>query len=130
MKTTVMATVAVCLSAIATTAIAEPVSTAGAGVMTCAKFNEISKTPELNEYIFAWAQGYMSGINDALQDTIAKYRDLRSFAPDQQQLILRDFCYKHPKSKFLDAVNDLMSGMTIVPSTLPNAPLHPLPRQQ
>jgi hypothetical protein len=93
MKTTVMATVAVCLSAIATTAIAEPVSTAGAGVM--------------------------------LQDTIAKYRDLRSFAPDQQQLILRDFCHKHPKSKFLDAVNDLMSGMTIVPSTLPNAPLYP-----
>ena len=32
---------------LATTAVAEPVSTAGAGVMTCAKFNEFSKTPEL-----------------------------------------------------------------------------------
>jgi hypothetical protein len=71
----------------------------------------------------------MSGINDALQDTIAKYCDLHSFATDQQ-LILRDFCYKHPKAKFLDAVNDLLSGMTIVPSILPNAPLYPLqPRQ-
>ena len=71
----------------------------------------------------------MSGINDALQDTIAKYRDLRSFAPDQQQLVLRDFCYKHPEFKFLDAVNYLMSGMTIMPSTLPNAPLNPLQRR-
>ena len=28
---------------LATTAVAEPIFTAGAGVMTCAKFNEVSK---------------------------------------------------------------------------------------
>ena len=111
---------------LATSAAAEPVSAMGAGVMTCAKFNMVSKTPELEETIFAWAQGYMSGINDALQDTIAKYRDLNTYATDQQQLIIRDYCYKHPTAKYLDAVNELMRSLTIRASTLPNAPLHPL----
>jgi hypothetical protein len=111
---------------LATTAAAEPISAMGAGMMTCAKYNEFFKTPGLEETIFAGAQGYMSGINDALQDTIAKYRDLNTFAADQQELIIRNFCYKHPTAKYLDAVNELMSNMTIRPSTLPNAPLHPL----
>jgi hypothetical protein len=42
------------------TAAAEPISAAGAGMMTCANFNEISKIPQFEETIFAWAQGYMS----------------------------------------------------------------------
>jgi hypothetical protein len=110
-----------------TTAAAEPFAQMGPGsVINCAKFNEVSKYPELEGLVFAWTQGYMSGLNDALQDTIGKFRDLRTYAIDQQKLILRDYCFKHPAAKYLDAVNDLMSDLTIVQSTLPNAPQYPL----
>ena len=109
-------------------AFAEPFSKMGAGVTTCANFNEASKNPALEETVFAWTQGYMSGINDALEDTIAKFRDLHTYSTNQQKLILHDYCFKHPKAIFLDAVNALMSDLTIAQSTLPNAPLHPLNR--
>jgi hypothetical protein len=65
----------------------------------------------------------MSGINDALEDTIGKYRDLNSMPIVQQKEILRAFCLNRPAAKYGDAVNSLLSRLPIVPSA--HAPAHP-----
>jgi hypothetical protein len=51
----------------------------------------------------------MSGINDALEDTVGKYRDLNSMPTAQQKEILRAFCLNRPAAKYGDAVNNLLS---------------------
>lgn len=114
---------------IATTAHAESFSSVGSGTMTCAKFYEHRNDPGIEELFFVWAQGFMSGLNDALEDTIAKYRDLHSLSTDQQKQILSAFCAKNPASLYRDGIHVLLSGMTIVPSTLKNAPANPLQRR-
>lgn len=112
------------------TAVAEPFSTAGIGTATSAKFNRLSDAfPDIEETFFAWAQGLMSGINDALEDTIAQYKDQHSIPLTEQKQILRDFCSEHPTAGYRDAVNDLMDHMLIVNSKLPKAPLYPLQRR-
>jgi hypothetical protein len=109
---------------IATTAHAESFSSMGIGMLTCAQFNERYRAaPAIEQDFFAWAQGLMSGINDALEDTIAKYRDLHSLSTDQQKQILRAFCAKNPASRYRDGVNVLLSSMTMVPSTVAPAPV-------
>jgi hypothetical protein len=70
----------------------------------------------------------MSGINDALEDTVGKYHDLNSMPIAKQKEILRTFCYNYPAAKYGDAVNSLLSRLSTVPSTLKGAPAHPLQR--
>jgi hypothetical protein len=125
---------------IGATAHAEPFSNMGPGLMPCATFNQLYKaaaladklnakskaTKDLEDYYFAWAQGFMSAMNDAFEDTIGKYRDLRSVSTDYQKQSLRAFCEKNPASKYRDGIEPLLNVMTIVPST--HAPAYPVQR--
>ena len=129
MRTSTAALFAVCLSVIAATAHAEPFSNMGIGVLTCAQFVEHYRAdPAIEDRFFDWAQGFMSGINDALEDTVGKYRDLKSIPTAQQKQILQAFCYSNATAKYRDGINVLLSRLTLVPSTLKAAPLHPLQR--
>jgi hypothetical protein len=83
----------------------------------------------MEEMFFSWAEGVMSGVNDALQDTIGKYRDLSSLPLAQQKEILRQYCLDNPNARYRDGVKLLMSKMTIVPTALPDAPAYPLQQQ-
>jgi len=77
----------------ANTGHAEPFSNMGIGMLTCAEFVEHYRAdPAIEDRFFDWAQGFISGINDALEDTVGKHRDLKSIAPAQQEQILRAFC--------------------------------------
>jgi hypothetical protein len=113
----------------ATTARAESFSTMGPGATPCAKFNEWygAAGTEIEDLFFTWSQGFMSGLNDAFEDTLGKYRDLHSLSTDQQKQILRAFCAKNPASRYLDGVNVLLGFMTMVPST--HAPAYPVQRR-
>jgi hypothetical protein len=119
---------------VATTAYGEPASNMGAGMTTCANFNQLYEAAtlvrklnvdsaaqravkDLEDYYFSWAQGFMSGLNDAFESTISKFRDLRSLSVDQQKQSLRAFCLQNPTSKYRDGINVLLNVMTIVPST-------------
>jgi hypothetical protein len=124
-----------------TAAHAEPASNIGPGMMPCSDFNQLYKAAtlvrelnadpaapravkDLEDYYFSWAQGFMSGINDALEGSISKYRDLRSVSVDQQKQSLRAFCLQNPASKYRDGINFLLNVMIIVPSTqAPAAPV-------
>jgi hypothetical protein len=111
------------------TAHAEPFSNMGVGAQTCAQFVAYYRADAATEQrFFDWAQGLMSGINDALEDTVGKYRDLNSMPIAQQKEILRAFCLNRPTAKYGDAVNSLLSRLPVVPSTLKGAPAHPLQR--
>jgi hypothetical protein len=115
---------------IATTAHAGPRSGTGLGLVTCAKFNEHRTDPVMEEMFFSWAEGDMTGVNDALQDTIGKYRDLSSLPPAQQKEILRQHCLNNPNATYQDGINLLMSKMTIVPTARQDAPAYPLEQRR
>jgi HdeA/HdeB family len=109
-----------------TMAHAQSFSTMGIGALTCAQFVErYQADPAIEDRFFDWAQGFMSGLNDALEDTVGKYRDLKSVPTAQQKQILRTFCYKNAAAGYRDGINLLLGRLTVVPSTLKGAPLHP-----
>jgi hypothetical protein len=98
----------------------------GIGTKTCAEFVEHCRAnPVAEDVYFEWAQGFMSAINDALEDTAGKYRDLNSLPLTQQKQLLRAFCNKNATAGYKDAIGYLLSRLTWVPTTLPNAPLYP-----
>jgi hypothetical protein len=141
MRTILITASAALALAAATTAHAEPASNMGPGMMTCADFNQLYKAAtlvrelnadpvapravkDLEDYYFSWAQGFMSGLNDAFEGSISRYRDLRSVSLAQQKQSLRAFCLQNPASKYRDGINALLNVMTIVPST--DAPSYPV----
>ena len=99
----------------------------GFGMLTCAQFSEhYQAEPATEDFFFSWAQGFMSGLNDALEDTIGKYRDLKSVPTALQKQILRTFCQKNPAARYRDGIPSALNRMAMVPSTLPGAPANPL----
>jgi hypothetical protein len=46
--------------------------------------------------------------NDALEDTMGKYRDLSSMSIAQQRQILRAYCYDHPAATYRNGINALI----------------------
>ena len=98
----------------------EPLSSMGIGTATCVQFaTEYRADAGIEQRFFDWAQGLMSGINDALEDTIGKYRDLNSMSIAQQKEILRAYCDDHPAATYRNGINALMNYLTIAPSELP-----------
>ena len=71
----------------------------------------------------------MSGINDALEDTIGKYRDLHSIPLEDQQLHLQANCLTHPALLYREGIKGLMSLMAITPTTYKDAPAYPVQRR-
>jgi hypothetical protein len=114
-----------------TAAHAEPSFYRGAGLLLCARFNQQLnatkvKATATENYYFAWAQGYMSGLNETLEATIGRYRDLNSVSTDYQKQSLRTFCAKNPASMYREGIGALLNAMTEVHST--RAPAYPVER--
>jgi hypothetical protein len=114
-----------------TAAHAEPSFYMGAGLLPCARFNQQLHATKLKatateNYYFAWAQGYMSGLNETLEATIGRYRDLNSVSTDYQKQNLRTFCAKNPASMYREGIGALLNAMTEVHST--RAPVDPVQR--
>ena len=98
----------------------EPLSSMGIGTATCLQFaTEYRADDGIEQRFFDWAQGLMSCINDALEDTMGKYRDLNSMPIPQQKEILRAYCDDHPAATYRNGINALMNYLTIAPSELP-----------
>ena len=77
----------------------------------------------IQQRFFDRAQGLMSGINDALEDTMGKYRDLNSMPIAQQKEIL-PASRRSPAAAYRNGINALMNYLPIAPSELP--PGYPL----
>jgi hypothetical protein len=81
----------------------------GLGASTCGQFaSSYRKSPELVELnYFAWAQGYLSGLNmgSLVQGGLSK--NIGGISTDEQQRIIRQYCNDHPLSNYNQAVTDL-----------------------
>jgi hypothetical protein len=86
---------------------ARAVSEEGAGVRLCSYFADNYKDdPALTENLyFAWAQGYMSGLNIARRDDEPGV--FKSMSMKEQKAYIRAFCDANPTKKYLYAVLDL-----------------------
>ena len=77
----------------------------GAGVSTCAQFNEFRKVDRdlvMLNYT-AWAQGFMSAQNLNTYSSAGTYRQLSADIGLQQQFLI-DFCEKFPNRLYANAV--------------------------
>ena len=85
----------------------------GWGTVTCAAFaNMYRDNPKfVEDHLFDWAQGMMSGLNFASASVM---RDLGSKSSETQQSALRAFCDQHPLANYFEAVTNLYLSMSII----------------
>jgi hypothetical protein len=82
---------------------------AGVGIATCGKFAETYRAdPTAAELTyFAWAQGFMTGLNAGLKANNSPRRDIGSMPLDQQKALVRTYCAQHPLEPYVSAILDL-----------------------
>jgi hypothetical protein len=64
---------------------------------------------------FAWAQGFMSGLNMAGPRAGHEARNLKAIAVEEQEARLRSYCDQHPGGDYIDAVIDLYGSLPRIP---------------
>lgn len=82
---------------------------AGAGWVPCGEFAQMyQRDPEGTEdYVYAWAQGYMSGLNQASWQP----KNLRGWTIDRQKQHIRAYCDKRPLANVVAAVQDVFDNL-------------------
>src|SRR4051794_38792228 len=108
MRRTLYATAIMVLVTITSSARAE-LAWMGAGTATCAKYAEVYRqSPDsIEDIFFAWAQGFMSGMNSGPLQNNGTSQDLASIPTPEQHRLLQGYCNAHPLASYLDAVFDL-----------------------
>lgn len=96
---------------------AEPSVVAGAGGTTCGQFASAYKgdVEFVEEHYYAWAQGFMSGVNIELMWSKRDKRDLNALTLKEQMMFIRTYCDAHPLLVYAAAVIALYSGLPVVP---------------
>ena len=94
---------------------AKEMATMGWGTVTCTAFaNMYRGDPKLvEEHLFDWAQGFMSGINSALIGDSGLSKNLNSMSIDQQKRAIRAYCNDHPLANYIDAIWDLFNRFSL-----------------
>ena len=101
---------ALMMVATATVGRTEEVGTvAGAGWVSCAEFAQRYKESPgpTEDYFYAWAQGYMSGVNQASWTR----KNLRGIPVENQKNYIRQHCDKHPLINYGLAVQSLFESL-------------------
>jgi hypothetical protein len=87
----------------------------GAGTKSCAVFARAYKEkPKSADMIyFSWAQGYMSGVNQAAKGDSKDSRpaNLNAMSIAAQQRFIRDFCDRNPLKDYREAVDALLTNI-------------------
>ena len=92
-----------------TTSQEEKGTIAGAGWVSCAEFAQKYQIDPgyTEEYFYAWAQGYMSGLNQA----VLQRKNLRGWQIAQQKQHIRAYCNEHPLANVVAAVQDVFNNL-------------------
>ena len=87
----------------------------GPGANSCDLFMKFyEQDPETRELLFfAWAQGFMSGMNVVALRLKGEVIDLRpeAYDPDRQMIFIRNFCFLHRGESYAEAVFELMTEL-------------------
>jgi hypothetical protein len=90
----------------------------GRGAQTCGDFGSEYRIPpaDTETDFFAWAQGYMSGMNigHSVHGGITKNL---SMPLEQEKSFLRTYCNEHPLADYENAVSTLYFRLPDLPST-------------
>ena len=94
---------------------------AGAGALSCGEFAQHYRSaPDFSEGLyFAWAQGFMSGLNVNFIRQFNQYKDLSAKTLDQEQRYLRKYCDEHPLGNVIDGVIELYGTLPAFQCTPP-----------
>jgi hypothetical protein len=89
---------------------AEPLTTTGIGLASCAKLaQDMNPTQGLNNtvnvLVYYWVQGYMSAANIHLLDDNSEYVDLGAFDEKKILPMVFDFCKENPDKKPISAID-------------------------
>jgi hypothetical protein len=92
---------------------AEPLTTAGIGVGSCAKLAKDMNPSEgfnnmANALIYFWVQGYMSAANITTLESDSEYVDLAKFDETVMLPMLHEFCTKNPDKKPISLIDSLL----------------------
>ena len=89
------------------------VAISGPGANSCAVFLDLYRqNPEPHQILFfAWAQGFMSGMNTVALRLKGEVIDLHpeTYLQGQQMAFLRAYCEAHPARTYSEAVFELMT---------------------
>ncbi len=85
----------------------------GPGLSSCAQFERLhQQDPAIVDAFYAWAEGYLSGLNDRLVGE----RDAANLLPpnrstDEQKDFLDRFCRAHPDAPYMQGVVALYADL-------------------
>jgi hypothetical protein len=110
----VASTLAIVLTA--TPGISEPSdesnNMAGLGVQTCEQFaRDDAENPRIEDSYFAWAQGYMTGLNVARTLHKLSPKNLNSWTKEDQEAFVHNYCDQHPVAKYAEAAFTLFHAL-------------------
>lgn len=90
----------------------------GLGVHSCAEFASAYKAqPAIAENLyFAWAEGFMSGLNLSAAANNRPSRRLASINMESAKIQIRDYCDGHPLSQYAGAVVLIYGGLPALPA--------------
>ncbi len=87
----------------------------GPGANSCSLFTKLYQSePEIHELLFfAWAQGFMSGMNAVALKLKGEVIDLSpaDYDQTQQKRFLRTYCSEHPLRPYVHGVSELMTEL-------------------
>lgn len=89
----------------------------GIGMNSCAQFaRDYSAQPQIAENLyFAWAEGFMSGMNLAATMRYQQARHLASLNPDSDKLEIRMHCNAHPLDPYYSALTQIYLRLPQLP---------------
>lgn len=86
----------------------------GAGTSTCRQFTTLLRRypRQVEIHYFAWAQGFMSGINLSGMLQGESPHDFESIPVRRQRKMVRNYCKEHPRAKYMEGVAYLYSQLS------------------
>lgn len=107
----------------------------GPGLSSCAQYQHLrQQDPAMKDAFYAWAEGYLSGLNDRFIGG----RDAANLLPpnrstDEQKDFLDKFCRAHPDAPYMQGVVELYAelrrGEGLGPAATP-APTRATPKKK
>jgi hypothetical protein len=86
------------------------------GKSTCGKYLEQNRVnaQHADDMFFSWANGYLSGMNEAIASTGQPRHDLGATSAESKAKFIQDYCKEHPLGDYLNSVLALMRSLPLV----------------
>jgi hypothetical protein len=86
------------------------------GKSTCGKYLEQKRDDpqHADDMFYSWANGYVSGMNEALASAGQPRHDLGAKSAESKVQFIQDYCKEHPLGDYLSSVLALIRSLPLV----------------